>query len=172
MLLLSILISLLGKPVVISDISISARFIEMTPGKPTLKYYKYNITLQNKGIQPKFVVLPNWFKEPIDLSGTITQVGEHTSDNGSLEYKLYASASCTAVLVPGKSKITLSSYQIETFDEEILEYETVEIPVVVCEGISIGNISIQEYFEQGGSTKEDSYKLEAATAATLIVPVK
>lgn len=173
MLILSILLNLLtpqqfpGKTVTV-DFS----FKRMWPGKPTLKYYYYDVTINNPTNELKYVIIPRWFVDEIQTSKEVSgaQYDSFEETTGSTLF-FNTGSSFTIFTLAAKQKITLVDFTIETFSEDIEKLKSTIIPIIISKKIMIGTYVLED-FMKNEEMQDDNLECQLMNAATQNISIK
>lgn len=173
MLVLSLILTLFTSQNLIEDtVSIDFIFKKMRLGKPTLKYYYYDITLNNPTNQLKYVLIPRWFDKKLQETDKIwgAQFDSFGENNGST---LFSGTTFTVFALPPNHKITLTDFTIETFSEDIELKSITDIPIIICNNIQVAENSILDFMQKKElHTANLAYKLKDVVLINVLVKVK
>lgn len=173
MIILSILLSLVMPHLFPNEtVTIDFKFKSMKLGKPTLQYYYYDVTLQNKTDELQYVALPRWFDYEITTTGKVwgAQYDSFGKSGGST---LFTDKSFTIITLPPKKKIILTNFVIETFSEEIAKNPSIDIALVICTQVKVGEYSLEDFIKKPELHTENLvYQLLNATSKKISIKVK
>jgi len=148
MIVLSILLSILFPHQLPKDnITVDFEFKSMGLGKPTLAFYHYQVTLTNQSSQPVYIILPRWFGDEPNTSGTVSGA-QYDNFDKIKGCTLFSETTFTVFSIKAKGKVVLSDYDIETFDESIQKKFTTKLRYIICSKITVGNYSLVEFMEK------------------------
>jgi hypothetical protein len=151
------------------NVTVDFEFKSMGLGKPTLAFYHYQVTLTNQTTKPVYIVLPRWFADEPNISGTVSGA-QYDSFDKIKGCTLFSETTFTVFSLKAKGKIVLSDYDIETFDESIQKKLTTGLRYIICSKITVGQYSLPEFMEKQEEFGNNLiYKLEDAVVKDITI---
>ena len=173
MLILSILLSLLTPQQFSKDkVTIDFKFKSIKLGVPTLAYYNYDVSITNNTNKATYVIIPRWFDKEMLLTDKVWGA-QYDNFGGIKGATFFCTNSVTVFWLEPKEKITLTNYDIETFDVEIENRLSTGVILITCSDITIGKYSFEDFMDNK-EVQDDNleYKLKDASLQSTSVKTK
>lgn len=129
------------------NVEVNFEFKSMGLGKPTLAFYHYEVTMNNKTDQQVYIVIPRWFGDLPESTGKVSGA-QYDNFDKTKAYTIFSNSSITIFALKPKEKLVIKDYDIETFDESIQKKLTTGLRYIVCTNITVGTYSLLEFMDK------------------------
>lgn len=167
LLLLSLLFLPGGEPV-----SAEFSFKQMKAGKPPLKMFYYDVSIENKTGKSLFLAIPRWFESRLIPEDKVW--GAQYDEFGELKgATLFSGVSFTIFLLAPKQKFTISNFEIQSNNEDLLSLDEFELPLRVAPDITVGEHSLSHFMDDKEHQDDElPYKFIDSRVIPTMIPFK